>query len=147
MKAKLIFFIIITLLLAIKKGYVYICEVRSLVSTTNGMQINNSVFDSLEAFALYKKQVIQIIDKNKLKISKLNLLITKENKIVLEKLEKQIEIIVFKNNELNKNISNYSLQSVSKFQFYKTNFNMLLAENNQLIVDILEKHQTIIKTK
>ncbi len=116
------FFIIITLLVAIKKGYVYICEERSLVSTTNGMQINNSVFDSLEAFALYKKQVIHIIDKNKLKVSKLKLLVSNENKIVLEKLEKQIEIIAFKNNQLNKNISNYSLQSVSKFQFLQNKF-------------------------
>jgi len=146
MKAKLFFFVIIVLLIAFKKGYLYIHEVKGL-ELTSKVVINHSVFDSIKAFKIYKKQVIHVLNTNNLKINNLQLLVSKENKIVKDKLAKQIEIIVFKNNQLNKNICNYSLQSVSKFQFYKTNFNTMLAENSQLIADVLEKHQAILKTK
>lgn len=147
MKVKLIFFVIILLFVATKKSYLYVNEVKSLKLIIKRLPISYSLFDSVKAYKIYKNKVIKILNINNLKIKNLKLLISKENKIVKDKLEKQIEIIVFKNNQLNKNISNYRLQSVSNFQFYKTNFNNMLAENNQLTADILDKHKAITNTK
>jgi hypothetical protein len=147
MKSKLIFFVIITLFIAIKKSYLYLSEVQSLVTPTNVISVNNSVFDSLEDFDLYKKQVLQIVENNKFKVGNLKLLMSKENKVINEKFEKQIEIVEFKNIQLNKSIGNYNFQTVEKFLFYKKNLNVMLAENNQLISEILEKHEAILKIK
>lgn len=138
------FFVLIVLLVATKWSYTYVSNLGSLEIASLNMQNNNSAFDSVKAFELYKNQVIQNIDENILNINNLKLAIDMENKIVKEKLEKQLEEIVFKNNQLSKMINNYSLQSVSKFQFFKINFNKLLAENNKLITEIFEKHQTIL---
>lgn len=68
MKSKLIFFVIITLFIALKKGYLYLCEVQGLDISTKLIPVNDSVFDSLEVFNLYKKQVFQILKKIILKL-------------------------------------------------------------------------------
>ena len=147
MKSKLLFFIIITFLVGIKWFYNYIYSVNVAKENKLTIQNNSSSFDSIHEWKIYRSQMLQNISNTKIWINNLKSIIKKEDKIVLEKLEKQIECLEFKNNQLELQLNNYNLETVTKFQFFKLNLNAQIKENKQLKSDLTEKHRTILKQK
>lgn len=147
MKSKLLFFIIITFLVGIKWFYNYIYSANVAKENKLTIQDNSSSFDSIHEWKIYRSQMLQNISNTKIWINNLKSIIKKEDKIVLEKLEKQIECLEFKNNQLELLLNNYNLETVTKFQFFKLNLNAQIKENKQLKSDLTEKHRTILKQK
>jgi hypothetical protein len=147
MKSKLVFFTIITFFVGIKWSYDYIYSTNVSKAHSSSFQNNNSSFDSIHEWNIYRSKMLQNISNTKIWIKNLKSSIKKEDKIVLEKLEKQIECLEFKNNQLELLLNNYNLETVTKFQFFKLNFNAQIKENKQLKSDLTEKHRTILKQK
>jgi hypothetical protein len=147
MKSKLLFFIIIAFLVGTKWVYNYIYSANVAKATTLTIQNSNSSFDSIHEWKIYRSKMLQNISNTNIWIKNLKSSIKKEDKIVLEKLEKQIECLEFKNNQLELLLNNYNLETVTKFQFFKLNFNARIKENKQLKSDLTEKHRTILKQK
>lgn len=147
MKSKILFFIIITFLVGLKWGYDYIYSGNIVEAKPINFQNNNSSFDSVNDWIVYKNKMLQSIFDNKIKVNNLKSAIVLEDVLVNDKLEKQIECIEFKNNQLEIRLNNYSLESLLKFQMFKRNFNLQMEDNNQLITDLIKKHQTILKLK
>jgi hypothetical protein len=147
MKSKLLFFIIITILVGTKWVYNYIYSANVAKENKLTIQNNNSSFDSIHKWKIYRSKMLQNISNTKIWINNLKSIIKKEDKIVLEKLEKQIECLEFKNNQLELQLNNYNLETVTKFQFFKLNLNAQIKENKQLKSDLTEKHRTILKQK
>jgi hypothetical protein len=147
MKSKLLFFIIITFLVGIKWVYNYIYSANVAKENKLTIQNNSSSFDSIHEWKIYRSQMLQNISNTKIWINNLKSIIKKEDKIVLEKLEKQIECLEFKNNQLELLLNNYNLETVTKFQFFKLNLNAQIKENKQLKLYLTEKHRTILKQK
>jgi hypothetical protein len=147
MKSKLLFFITITFLVGIKWSYDYLYSANSYETKVLTFQNNNSSYDSVQEWKIYKNKMLQNISNTKIWIKNLKSSIKKEDKIVLEKLEKQIECLEFKNNQLELLLNNYNIETVTKFQFFKLNFNARIKENKQLKSDLTEKHLTILKQK
>jgi hypothetical protein len=147
MKSKLLFFIIITFLVGTKWVYNYIYSANVAKENKLNIQKNSSSFDSIHEWKIYRSKMLQNISNTKIWINNLKSIIKKEDKIVLEKLEKQIECLEFKNNQLELLLNNYNLETVTKFQFFKLNLNAQIKENKQLKSDLTEKHRTILKQK
>lgn len=147
MKSKLLFFIIITFLVGIKWSYDYLYSANSFETKVVTFQNNNSSYDSVQEWKIYKNKMLQHVLDNKVRIINLKSAIKVENKVVIDKLEKQIECIEFKNNQLEISLNNFKLESVTQFQYYKLNLNLQLEENNQLITDIFLKHLAILTSK
>jgi len=147
MKSKLLFFIIITFLVGIKWSYDYLYSANSYETKVVTFQNNNSSYDSVQEWKIYKNKMLQHVQDNKVRIINLKSAIKVENKVVIDKLEKQIECIEFKNNQLEISLNNFKLESVTQFQYYKLNLNLQLEENNQLITDIFLKHLAILTSK
>jgi len=142
MKSKLFFFVVILILVSVKKSYVYLYD--NEINMLNFKNNNNADFDSIKAFGSYKNQVLQTIADNEIKITNLKSAVVMENKIVMDKLEKQLEEIVFKNKQLKTRITSYNLQSIKQFQLFKLNTNLQILEDNQLLFDLIKKHQIIL---
>jgi hypothetical protein len=147
MKSKIVFFIIITFLVGIKWSYDYLYSINSVKTKSSSFQNDNSSYDSVNEWSIYKNKMLQQIRDNKIRTHNLKSAIEMEDKEVLDKLEKQIECIEFKNNQLEICLNNYTLESVNQFQFFKINFNIQFEENNQSISDIFLKHQVILTSK
>jgi hypothetical protein len=147
MKSKLLFFIIIAFLVGIKWSYDYLYSANSFENKVVTFQNNNSSYDSVQEWKIYKNKMLQHVQDNKVRIINLKSAIKVENKVVIDKLEKQIECIEFKNNQLEISLNNFKLESVTQFQYYKLNLNLQLEENNQLITDIFLKHLAILTSK
>ncbi len=147
MKSKLLFFIIITFLVGIKWSYDYLYSANSYETKVVTFQNNNSSYDSVQEWKIYKNKMLQHVLDNKVRIINLKSAIKVENKVVIDKLEKQIECIEFKNNQLEISLNNFKLESITQFQYYKLNLNLQLEENNQLITDIFLKHLAILTSK
>ena len=147
MKSKLLFFITITFLVGIKWSYDYLYSANSYETKVVTFQNNNSSYDSVQEWKIYKNKMLQHVLDNKVRIINLKSAIKVENKVVIDKLEKQIECIEFKNNQLEISLNNFKLESVAQFQYYKLNLNLQLEENNQLITDIFLKHLAILTSK
>jgi hypothetical protein len=142
MKSKLFFFVVISFLVSVKKSYVYLYD--NEINMLNFKNNNNADFDSIKAFGSYKVQVLQTIADNEIKITNLKSAVLMENKIVMDKLEKQLDEIVFKNKQLKTRITSYNLQSIKQFQLFKLNTNLQILEDNQLLFDLIKKHQIIL---
>lgn len=147
MKSKLIFFAFITSLVGIKWGYDFIYSINTVNAKTFNIQNDNSSFDSVNEWKTYKFKMLQTLSDNKIKVNNLKSAIAIEDILLKDKLEKQIECIEFKNVQLEICLNNFTLESVTQFQFFKLNFNKQLEENNQLITEIINKHQTLLKLK
>lgn len=147
MKSKLIFFAFITSLVGIKWGYDFIYSINTVNAKTFNIQNDNSSFDSVNGWKTYKFKMLQTLSDNKIKVNNLKSAIAIEDILLKDKLEKQIECIEFKNVQLEICLNNFTLESVTQFQFFKLNFNKQLEENNQLITEIINKHQTLLKLK
>ncbi len=147
MKSKLLFFIIIAFLVGTKWVYNYIYSANVAKAITLTFQNNNSSYDSVQEWKIYKNKMLQHVQDNKVRIINLKSAVKVENKVVIDKLEKQIECIEFKNNQLEISLNNFKLESVTQFQYYKLNLNLQLEENNQLITDIFLKHLAILTSK
>jgi hypothetical protein len=147
MKSKLLFFITITFLVGIKWSYDYLYSANSYETKVVTFQNNNSSYDSVQEWKIYKNKMLQHVLDNKVRIINLKSAIKVENKVVIDKLEKQIECIEFKNNQLEISLNNFKLESIAQFQYYKLNLNLQLEENNQLITDIFLKHLAILTSK
>jgi hypothetical protein len=147
MKSKLLFFITITFLVGIKWSYDYLYSANSYETKVVTFQNNNSSYDSVQEWKIYKNKMLQHVQDNKVRIINLKSAVKVENKVVIDKLEKQIECIEFKNNQLEISLNNFKLESVTQFQYYKLNLNLQLEENNQLITDIFLKHLAILTSK
>lgn len=147
MKSKLLFFITITFLVGIKWGYDYLYSANSYETKVVTFQNNNSSYDSVQEWKIYRNKMLQHVLDNKVRIINLKSAIKVENKVVIDKLEKQIECIEFKNNQLEISLNNFNLKSVIQFQYFKLNFNVQFEENNQLIADIFLKHQATLTRK
>lgn len=147
MKSKLIFFAFITSLVGIKWGYDFIYSINTVNAKTFNIQNDNSSFDSVNEWKTYKFKMLQTLSDNKIKVNNLKSAVAIEDILLKDKLEKQIECIEFKNVQLEICLNNFTLESVTQFQFFKLNFNKQLEENNQLITEIINKHQTLLKLK
>ncbi len=147
MKSKLIFFAFVTSLVGIKWGYDFIYSINTVNVKTFNIQNDNSSFDSVNEWKTYKFKMLQTLSDNKIKVNNLKSAIAIEDILLKDKLEKQIECIEFKNVQLEICLNNFTLESVTQFQFFKLNFNKQLEENNQLITEIINKHQTLLKLK
>jgi hypothetical protein len=145
MKSKLIYFVIVTLIIFTKKSYLFLCNEQNAASKSVIAFDGKQPFDSTNEFLLYRNLANQNIDENAAKAINLKQAISSEDIVVFEELQKQLEEIIFKNNQLKKSIQGYQFKSVHQFQYYKSNFDIQLADNNQLIADILFKHQLLLK--
>lgn len=147
MKSKILFFIIIVFLVGLKWGYEWLNSANAVEAKALNLINDNSSFDSVNEFINYKNTMLQNIYDNKVKIHNLRSALMLQDIVIKDKLEKQIEFIEFKNNQLALYLNNYKLKSITQFQFFKISFNLQFDENNQLIDELMQNHESFSKLK
>lgn len=134
-------------MVGIKWGYDFMNPANALEVKVLNFKNDNSKFDSVNEWMAYKNSMLQNIYDNKVKVNNIKSAIFLEDILIKDKLEKQIECIEFKNNQLEICLNDYNLGSVRQFQFFKINLNRQLDENNQLINELMLKHESFFKPK
>lgn len=147
MKSKILFFIVILFLVGIKWGYDFMNSANAVEVKALNFENDNSKFDSVNEWMAFKNSMLQNNDDNKVRVNNIKSAIFLEDILIRDKFEKQIECIEFKNNQLELCLNDYKLESVRQFQFFKINLNRQLEENNQLINDLVKKHESFSKHK
>ncbi len=101
--------------------------------------LQESQWDSLDEYILFKAEIVAQLQENELKVSSFKTIVKLEKRAIQDKFEKQIEQVEFKNKQLKTIITDHQVETHEKWILFKSDFNEQMNSLSQLMKEMNEE--------